>query len=60
MSLCCGAVWCGDIPVLAQAGGNDQKFVDFAAQTDMTEAHLGQMAPIKVRRRASRISDRCW
>jgi putative membrane protein len=22
----------------------DQKFVDFAAQTDMTEAHLGQMA----------------
>ncbi len=23
---------------------NDQHFVDFAAQTDMMEAHLGQMA----------------
>jgi putative membrane protein len=26
------------------AAGNDQAFVDFAAQTDMMEAHLGQMA----------------
>ncbi len=45
VSLCCGAVC--SIPVLAQPsnmGTNDQKFVDFAAQTDMTEAHLGQMA----------------
>jgi len=39
MALCC-------IPAFAQATGsaNDQKFVDFAAQTDMTEAHLGQLA----------------
>lgn len=26
------------------AMGNDQSFIDFAAQTDMLEAHLGQMA----------------
>jgi putative membrane protein len=36
------------LPLLAgqQGGGNisDQAFVDIAAQTDMTEAHLGQMA----------------
>lgn len=41
-ALCCA-------PVLAQSqpgtpGASDQKFVDFAAQTDMTEAHLGQLA----------------
>jgi putative membrane protein len=30
---------------MAQAGGGtDQDFLNFAAQTDMTEAHLGQMA----------------
>ncbi len=36
------------VPVLAQtsesAATGDQAFVDMAAQTDMTEAHLGQMA----------------
>jgi putative membrane protein len=34
-------------PALAQTGGagmSDQQFVDFAAQTDMMEAHLGQVA----------------
>ncbi len=47
--LCCAAICC--LPAFAQApgatgamGGSDQKFVDFAAQTDMTEAHLGQLA----------------
>lgn len=43
-----GALCC--IPSLAQtsaapaAGGGDNEFVTFAAQTDMTEAHLGQLA----------------
>jgi putative membrane protein len=45
IALCCA-------PAFAQAGGSatagaasaDQKFVDMAAQTDMMEAHLGQMA----------------
>ena len=35
------------LPLVAQATsapGSDQQFVDFAAQTDMTEAHLGQLA----------------
>lgn len=44
-SACCIALCC--IPALGQATtGNsaDQKFVDLAAQTDMTEAHIGQMA----------------
>jgi len=40
-ALCCA-------PALAQQSstpaGGDQKFVDFAAQTDMVEAHLGQLA----------------
>jgi putative membrane protein len=44
--LFCCAVICG--PAMAQKMGakamSDQAFVDFAAQTDMTEAHLGQMA----------------
>lgn len=46
--LCCIALC--SIPGLAQrkaAGGapmSDQQFVDFAAQTDMIEANLGQMA----------------
>jgi putative membrane protein len=42
---CCIALCC--IPAFGQATtGNsaDQKFVDLAAQIDMTEAHIGQMA----------------
>jgi len=45
-AVCCLAV-CA-IPALAQktaaATMTDQKFVDFAAQTDMVEANLGQLA----------------
>ena len=41
--LCCCAIC--SVPVLAQGvDKGDQKFVDMAAQTDMMEAHLGQMA----------------
>lgn len=47
--LSCCAFCC--LPVFGQASskmsgamGNDQAFIDFAAQTDMLEAHLGQMA----------------
>ncbi|MGH9622264.1 MAG: DUF4142 domain-containing protein [Bryobacteraceae bacterium] len=46
--LSCCALAC--IPAFGQANkmagsmGNDQAFVDFAGQTDMLEAHLGQMA----------------
>ncbi|MDQ2774987.1 MAG: DUF4142 domain-containing protein [Acidobacteriota bacterium] len=43
--LCCGALCC--VPALAQTGSldkADQSFLDTAAQTDMTEAHVGQMA----------------
>jgi putative membrane protein len=44
--LFCCAVICG--PAMAQtaggAGMSDQAFVDMAAQTDMTEANLGQLA----------------
>jgi putative membrane protein len=46
--VCCIAL--GSIPALAQSkavGGpamTDQQFVDFAAQTDMVEANLGQLA----------------
>jgi putative membrane protein len=39
------ALYC--VPGMAQAtapGDSDQKFLDFAAQTDMVEAHLGQLA----------------
>jgi putative membrane protein len=39
-ALCCA-------PALAQSsssGMSDQQFLEFAAQTDMTEAHLGQVA----------------
>lgn len=45
---CC--VVLGSLPLLAQkkaaekAGMTDQQFVDFAAQTDMVEANLGQLA----------------
>lgn len=45
LALSACALYC--VPGMAQssaAGGADQKFLDFAAQTDMTEAHLGQMA----------------
>ena len=42
----CYAFW--QLAVLAQAGAGgsmaDQDFVNLAAQTDMTEAHLGQLA----------------
>jgi putative membrane protein len=42
---CCAVL---NLPVLAQGGEaaamSDQDFVNLAAQTDMTEAHLGQMA----------------
>ena len=47
-AVCCIAL--GSIPVLSQSkadGGSamtDQQFVDFAAQTDMVEANLGQLA----------------
>jgi putative membrane protein len=43
--LCCIALC--SIPALSQTKGggmSDQQFVDFAAQTDMVEAHLGQLA----------------
>lgn len=44
-ALCSLALCC--LPALAQTAanaGSDQQFVDMAAQTDMLEAHLGQMA----------------
>jgi len=45
LSAVCCLVLCS-IPVLAQKSGamTDQQFVDFAAQTDMVEANLGQLA----------------
>ena len=50
--LCCAAfsvmamAQAGSTPAAAgkEAAGGDQEFLNFAAQTDMTEAHLGQMA----------------
>ena len=42
----CGGFLCA-VPACPQAGaisGSDQQFVNTAAQTDMTEAHVGQMA----------------
>lgn len=43
-SLCCAALCC--LPAIAQKNApmTDQQFVDFAAQTDMVEANLGQLA----------------
>jgi putative membrane protein len=44
-AVCCVALC--SVPALAQKsakGSSDQKFVDFAAQTDMVEANLGQLA----------------
>ncbi len=51
--VCCIALCC--VPALAQkksakgasAAMTDQQFMDFAAQTDMTEANLGQLAGSK-------------
>jgi putative membrane protein len=48
-SITSGLIVCGlaCLPSAAQTGASDstdQAFVDFAAQTDMTEAHLGQLA----------------
>ena len=45
LALSACALYC--VPGLAQSaasGESDQKFLDFAAQTDMVEAHLGQLA----------------
>jgi putative membrane protein len=43
LTLCCLALC--SIPALAQKKAmTDQQFVDFAAQTDMVEANLGQLA----------------
>src|SRR4051794_15816857 len=45
LALSACALYCA--PGLAQStasGDSDQKFLDFAAQTDMVEAHLGQLA----------------
>lgn len=41
---CCVAVL--SVPAFAQKGPamSDQQFLDFAAQTDMVEAHIGQLA----------------
>src|SRR5579875_2820466 len=48
-SITSGLLVCGltCLPLAAQTGASattDQAFVDLAAQTDMTEAHLGQLA----------------
>ncbi len=54
LGLSCGVIC--SLAALAQAGSstaaNDQKFVDMAAQTDMMEAHLGQMAADKAESQA--------
>lgn len=44
LALCCGVF--SALPAFSQAAAadTDQKFVDMAGQTDMLEAHLGQMA----------------
>lgn len=44
LSAVCCVAFCA-LPALAQKSAmSDQKFVDFAAQTDMVEANLGQLA----------------
>jgi len=45
LSLVCGLALCS-LPAVAQKAGamTDQQFVDFAGQTDMVEANLGQLA----------------
>jgi putative membrane protein len=47
LSIC--ALCCASAPaqMSRSAAMTDQQFVDFAAQTDMTEAHLGQLAADK-------------
>ncbi|MGH9582924.1 MAG: DUF4142 domain-containing protein, partial [Bryobacteraceae bacterium] len=42
-ALCCVSAF-GQANKMAGSMGNDQSFVDFAGQTDMLEAHFGQMA----------------
>lgn len=43
LSIC--ALCCASAPAQPSSSAmSDQQFVDFAAQTDMTEAHLGQLA----------------
>jgi putative membrane protein len=49
LSLCCVSAWApkahaAKAKAAAAAAMTDQEFVDFVAQTDMLEAHLGQMA----------------
>ena len=41
-AVCCLSMC--SIPALAQKAMGDQEFLDFAAQTDMVEANLGQLA----------------
>jgi putative membrane protein len=41
---CCALLQAPAVAQTAGAGAADQEFVDRAAQTDMTEAHLGQLA----------------
>lgn len=44
LSVVCCVALCS-VPALAQGKGmSDQQFIDFAAQTDMVEANLGQLA----------------
>lgn len=42
VAACCLSIC--SIPAIAQKAMSDQQFVDFAAQTDMVEANLGQLA----------------
>jgi putative membrane protein len=45
LSVVCCVVLCSISAFAQKKGGmSDQQFVDFAAQTDMVEAHLGQLA----------------
>ena len=44
IALCCGSASAQKKGAKAAAAMTDQEFVDFAAQTDMMEAHLGQLA----------------
>jgi len=57
------AVCSGCVLVFAQGSApaiDDQQFVDFAAQTDMLEANLGQLAATRRLHKASRITLRCF
>ena len=61
-AVCCVALC--SMPALAKekaaAAMTDQQFVDFAAQTDMVEANLGQLAGTAADRSRLRITVRCW